>query len=132
VKLKVASAALRQETVKVHKTLLRAKQQGEKIRLEDQEDSKRIMKEAKAMAEAQERRDLEDAEREFQEVQESTERALENKKSELELAKIEVDAWEDENEEMPTHSWQKRRDCREYIDTSFEVSAVTCHLEAIL
>jgi len=55
VKLKVASAELSQETVKVYETRLRAKQRAEKIRLEAQEDSERIMKETKAMVEARER-----------------------------------------------------------------------------
>ena len=113
VKLKVASTALQQETKRVYETRLRAKQFAESKRLAALEEAEmrrrhaeaeaaRIIKDAKEEAEAAERKALYELNAEIQEIEESTERDLQERKLDFELAKAEVSAWEEPKIEEPT------------------------------
>ena len=89
VKLKVASAAMSQETVKVHETRLRARQRAEQLKREQQEKVELAVRKAREEAELE----TKIAEQELFETEEAAEKALRQKQLEYELAKIEADAW---------------------------------------
>ena len=89
VKLKVASAAMSQETVKVHETRLRARQRAEQLKREQQEKVELAVRKAREEAELETKK----AEQELLETEEAAEKELRQKQLEYELAKIEADAW---------------------------------------
>ena len=92
VKLKVALIAMQQEATKVYETRLRARECAERKKQEIMEA--RLEKERKAQQAEQSA--LQELEMELLEVQERTESELRLKEQELELATVELEAWNDE------------------------------------
>ena len=101
VKLKVASVAVEQERVKVYQTRSRAREQAERKKREAQREAQEMTNKAQEMAnKAQEmaRKAQEEAERELLDAVEKAERGLLEKQHELELAKVELQAWQEDGE----------------------------------
>ena len=103
VRLEVASAAMNKENTRVCETRFRARQRAEKLKLAAREEAnikqrkaeaeaQRILQKAKEEAEAAERQAMHEIRLKLQEVEDCTEKELEEKKLEWELAKVEADA----------------------------------------